>query len=251
MDIDGMVKSVETYLRQFIIFLASFFYPRSRNQEYDDANNTAVFAILSAGFGAYLWNHYITHDSATGADLFGVVVDSLLRWFSLGVVLYAMLAVLQVEATFMHTVLGTMKVIAIAHIVAIYLGYLITSALWVFFRDLSANFAAGTAYIFELIFVVLYIPREALPRPYHKTPMWKLVIACLVFYAIFTMLVAMPYVIRNKCYDFYRTNYPAYWAGKMKPEDAPDICQGMIKKLQGKQGPAPAAEPSVVAPAEK
>jgi len=231
MDVDGIVKSVETYLREFITFLASFFFPKARHQKFDDANNTAVFAILSSVFGAYLWSHYIAHDSGGGEDLLGIVIDSLLRWFSLGVVLYVLLHAVKVDATFLHTVLGTVKVLSVAHIVAIYLGYMLATTIWFFLPQQSANLAAYIAYGVEWVFVAVYLPREAVPAPEQPPVWWRVAIARFLFMVLLTLIIITPLAIRKDCYAYYSDNYQDILAGRLTEQSYPPLCQDMFAQM--------------------
>lgn len=236
MGLDGIIKSVEAYLREFIAFLASFFFPKSRQQTYDDANHTAVFAILSSVLGAYLWYHYIAPDGGAGIDLLSTVIDSLLRWFSLGVALYALLVVLTVEATFMHTVLGTMKVISIAHIVAIYLGYLAASTVWYFLPHESAMLGVYIAYGFEWIFVAIYIPREAIPAADdRRNQLWEVLAARVLFMTIFTILAVMPLKVRHDCYKYYVDKYPQFLSGQVQEADYPPLCHALVTQMEARR----------------
>lgn len=201
MDIDKMVVAFEKYLREFILYLLSFFRRTTGEDreavDFDIVSKSAVFAILSAVLGSYLWNRHIAVPQGLGDciagriavtlenqvrleqcasllklrsqtfDLVGTAVDYLLRWLSYGVVLYLILRLLKQKVSILGATLSVLKVFAVGTILSIYIAYLVTNGCAVankhdIFSCGSQDdyFAAHRAYQFQLLFVWWYMTRE-------------------------------------------------------------------------------------------
>src|SRR5688572_4059738 len=138
MDADRFIALAEKYLREFILYLVSFFWKRGDGSEedkvFDDLNRSVVFAVFSAIIGAFLWDRYILGLSGRSADLLGLLADNLLRWMSLGLVLYLLMRATLLKVHILPPILSVLKVFSVAHVVAIYSAYVFINVLSVFAR---------------------------------------------------------------------------------------------------------------------
>jgi hypothetical protein len=169
MEADKLISSIEKYVREFILYLMSFFWAGKSDSENDPIletlNKTFVFAIISALAGAYLWNRYIYGNNGSVHDLAGLLTDTLLKWFSYGLLLYGLMRLSGTRPHILLPLLAVFKVFSVAHIVAIFGSYFTKNALWMFspngeyLKFGSAN-AAKVAYFLQFLLIALYIPRE-------------------------------------------------------------------------------------------
>jgi len=131
MDIGKAIEMAETYLREFILYLVSFFHrsDKADDQEivFTDLHRSVVFAIVSAVVGAYMWERYINSQAGLTQDITGILADNMLRWLSLGITLFALLRLCRVRVQILVPILAVLKVFSVAHIVAIYVAYLVGS----------------------------------------------------------------------------------------------------------------------------
>lgn len=169
MEADKIISSVEKYVREFILYLLSFFWS-GRSDGDDDpivevANKTIIFSVISAAAGAYLWNRYIYGSDGSVLSLAGVITDSVLRWLSFGLFLYALMRLARFQPHILLPVLSVFKVFAVAHVVAIFGSYLAKNAFWMFlprsdYLLFGPHRSAQVAYALQAVLMILYMPRE-------------------------------------------------------------------------------------------
>ncbi|WP_426165157.1 hypothetical protein [Sandarakinorhabdus sp. DWP1-3-1] len=166
---DKFINSVEKYVREFVLYLLSFFwggrYDSENDPLLDSINKTFVFAIISATVGAYLWNRYIYGNSGTVHDLAALLTDTLLRWFSYGLLLFALLRAFRIRPHILLPMLAVFKVFSVAHVIAIFGSYLVKNTLWMFlhsseYLQSGSRNAAIAAYLLQTTLIFLYMPRE-------------------------------------------------------------------------------------------
>lgn len=196
MDVDKTIAAVERYLRRFIVFILSFFkreLAKEEDEVYDDLNNTVIFSIMSAMLGAYMWKRYINfqlHDevmgSKKGSGFAELVIDSLIRWISLGILLFAILAIFRIKARVVPTVIAVLKVYAISHVLAIYLAYVSINLVWTFsdeafFKQSAPFWVAIVSYALNILFLTIFLPREILQISGVTELLWRKIAATVVF----------------------------------------------------------------------
>lgn len=198
MDIDKIVTLTEKYLREFVLYIVSFFSGKGASAEdtdFDDMNRSVIFALISGLVGSYLWNRYVAAQSGHVDDLIGVLTDNLVRWLTLGLVLFAILRMLRVATHILPPILSALKVLAVAHIIASFAGYLGIKILGFFAKpghfDAAANASATIAYLIQLLVVWIYIPRE-ISAICGMAPKWKRVVASVAF----AVMASLPTIIR-------------------------------------------------------
>lgn len=166
---DKFINSVEKYVREFVLYLLSFFWAGKHDSEHDplldSINKTFVFAIISATVGAYLWNRYIYGNSGTVHDLAALLTDTLLRWFSYGLLLFALLRAFRIRPHILLPMLAVFKVFSVAHVIAIFGSYLVKNTLWMFlhsseYLQSGSRNAAIAAYLMQTALIFIYMPRE-------------------------------------------------------------------------------------------
>lgn len=212
MDIDKIVSFAEKYLREFILYIVSFFWKKGDEADdekiFHDLNSGVIFAVFSAFVGAYLWNRHILHLSGKSDDLVGVLTDSLLRWISFGLVLYGLLRMVSVKVHILSPILSVLKVFSVAHLIAIYAAYLLIHTSWFFstpseFKRISENLSITAAYLIELLILWFYIPREIKAVDSGVSEPWRLNVAKYSFLLVITAVVLTPYAASkcdmNKC----------------------------------------------------
>jgi hypothetical protein len=166
MDVDKAIDAVEKYLREFLLFLISFFWrgddSGDTDPRYDSLNKSMIFAMLSATMGSYLWTR---HFGGADDDVLGVLVDNVLRWISLGLLLYAILRLTGITVHILLPVIATVKVLSVAHVSAVYIGYIAVSCAWMFVTPAQRDtflpmIGVCVSYAIDLIIPVLYLPKE-------------------------------------------------------------------------------------------
>jgi len=169
MEVDKFIGSIEKYVREFILYLLSFFWVSKSDGDTDpileSINKTFIFAILSAAAGAYLWNRYIYGNAGGVSDLAGLLTDTLLRWFAYGLFLYGLMLAGGMRPHVLLPILAVFKVFSVAHVVAIFASYITKNSLWMFspndeYLKFGASKAAQTAYILQAFLMFIYMPRE-------------------------------------------------------------------------------------------
>lgn len=169
MELEKVIDSIEKYVREFILYLISFFWA-GRSEEHSDAaferfNQTVIFSTLSTVAGAYLWSLYIYKDCSGIKDLGALVTNSLLKMLSYGLLLYGLMLAHRMRPHILVPVLAVLKVFSVAHIIAIFCAYLMQNLLWLISRtELYLQFgsirSAMTAYGVQALILILYMPRE-------------------------------------------------------------------------------------------
>ncbi|MBN8829406.1 MAG: hypothetical protein J0G94_01965 [Sphingomonadales bacterium] len=171
MEADKLIATIEKYVREFILYVLSFFWIGTADSESDPVidvvNKTFVFAILSATAGAYLWNRYIYGNYGGVHDLPGLLTDTLLRWLSYGIMLYGLMRACRINLHILFPILAVFKVFSVAHIIAIFGSYMVKNSLWMFsptdeYLRYSAANAAKVAYVLQAALMFIYMPREIL-----------------------------------------------------------------------------------------
>lgn len=210
MDMDKAIVLTEKYLREFILFLMSFFVrsaaSENEDSKYDDLNKSMVFSVLSAVLGSYLWNRYILRLSGKQADLIGLLTDNILRWASLGLVLFLLFRVLQARVPIIAPVLSVLKVFSVSHVVSIYAAYIVVSVLAVFVSEAEFQTAQHnafmTAYGLQLAMLWAYVPREVKAIAPVATAVWKRWTITVAF----LLLASSVVVIKLATYQFDLNN---------------------------------------------
>ncbi|MFM6830922.1 MAG: hypothetical protein ACKOVA_11420 [Novosphingobium sp.] len=217
MDVDKTIALTEKYLREFILFLLSFFTNRSAGElddyAYEDVNRSVMFSILSAGLGAYMWDRYILRLSGKQADMIGLLTDNLLRWASIGLVLYLVFRAFRVRVPIIAPVLSALKVYAVSHVVAIYSAYVIINILWVFTADqdyaaTAQSNAFKLSYLIQLLLLLSYFPREIASIAPEGTSPWRWRGIAVLFSLFVTVLV----LLRFATYQYELADLPDYSA---------------------------------------
>jgi hypothetical protein len=200
MNIYDIVSTTEKYFREFILYLLSFFYPKDSENAISETdpllNKSIVFSLLSAIFGAYIWNIYI-QDGREKFDILRYVVDKGLLWISIGILLYLIGRMLKIKLPLMSAVLCILRVVPVAHIVAIYSAYCARPIFKLFLGGHGAYEASYIAYIIEIIILFFYLPKEtkAIATEYPKRGQFAGLIASVIF--LFIIVVK----ISNNSYD--------------------------------------------------
>lgn len=169
MDFEKVIDSIEKYVREFILYLISFFWiGRSEDTSdtaFDTFNQTVIFSTLSTIAGAYLWGLYIYKDCSSINDLGSLVTDSVLKMLSYGLLLYGLMVAHRMRPHILVPVLAVLRVFSVAHIIAIFGAYLTKNLLWLLFRtsnylESASTVAATVAYVVQAGILILYMPRE-------------------------------------------------------------------------------------------
>ena len=203
MEVEGIISALEKYLREFIVYLVTFFRPTISEEIYDDHENynkSVVFAIFSTTIGAYMWSRYILHEQNNTKDIFGLMVDNLLKWVSFGILLYLIIRIFKKSIPIVGTVISVVKVFSVAHVIGIYMAYLAINTVWMFSseqceKDVAIQISSSWAYIIELGILWIYLPREvrAMVGPnVGRRKRWSIDI---VFLTLLSILVLTPHVV--------------------------------------------------------
>lgn len=200
MDVEGIISALEKYLREFIVYLVTFFRPTVKEEVYDDHENynkSVIFAIFSTAMGAYMWSRYILEERENTKDIFGLMVDNLLKWLSFGILLYLVIRIFKKNVPIVRTVISVVKVFAVAHVIGIYLAYIATNAVWMFSteqcdNEMAMKISAMWAYLIELLIVMIYLPREVKAMVGPQTGRAKRWAINTLFLTLLTILVLTP-----------------------------------------------------------
>lgn len=168
MDVEGFIAALEKYLREFIVYLVTFFRPAVTEEVYDDHENynkSVIFAIFSTAIGAYMWSRYILQEPNNTKDIFGLMIDSMLMWVSYGILLFLIIRLFGREVPIVRTVISVVKVFSVAHVIGIYMAYIALGATVLFStidcaREHSAATSMACAFGMELLILYIYMPRE-------------------------------------------------------------------------------------------
>lgn len=168
MDVEKVIAALEKYLREFIVYLVTFFRPTVTEEIYDDHENynkSVIFAIFSTAIGAYMWSRYILQEPKNTKDIFGLMIDSLLMWVSFGILLFVIIRLFGREVPIVRTVISVVKVFSVAHVIGIYMAYIALGATVLFStldcaKEHSAATSMASAYLIELGILFIYMPRE-------------------------------------------------------------------------------------------
>lgn len=168
MDVEKVIAALEKYLREFIVYLVTFFRPSVTEEIYDDHENynkSVIFAIFSTAIGAYMWSRYILQEPNNTKDIFGLMIDNLLMWVSFGILLFVIIRLFGREVPIVRTVISVVKVFSVAHVIGIYMAYITLGATVLFStldcaKEHSAATSMACAYLIELAILYIYMPRE-------------------------------------------------------------------------------------------
>ena len=168
MDVEKVIAALEKYLREFIVYLVTFFRPTVTEEIYDDHENynkSVIFAIFSTAIGAYMWSRYILQEPNNTKDIFGLMIDSMLMWVSFGILLFVIIRLFGREVPIVRTVISVVKVFSVAHVIGIYTAYIALGATVLFStidcaKEHSAATSMASAYLIELAILFIYMPRE-------------------------------------------------------------------------------------------
>jgi hypothetical protein len=198
-DADKIITLVEKYLRDFVVYLLSFFTHKAAadtpSTPLDDLNSSLVFSVISTVLGAFLWDRYILSLSGSQKDVVGLVTDSLLMWASLGIALYVLFRLLSLRLNPLSPVLAVVKIFAVSHVVAIYAAYLTICVCQVFMTPSQYGVIAQRgaflgAYAIELVLIWCYLPGEVRAIAPPVGP-WRLRAIIFVFLVLVTFVVAV------------------------------------------------------------
>lgn len=203
MDVDGFVTALEKYLREFITHLMRFFRPSVDDEVYDDQegyNKSVLFALFATAFGAYLWGRYIEGKKNKDIDIFGVMVDNLLEWISLGIVLFLVIRLFRMHAPIVKTAISVLKVFSVAHVVSIYAAYLSVNLIWFYrseecYRLLAPTWSPTFAFAIQLALVLAYIPREVRELVGDDTARWRRIGVNALYLTLVAILVLTPIAV--------------------------------------------------------
>lgn len=201
MDFSKTIELSEKYLREFVLYLVSFF--RGREEEHDDnlalndMNRSVLFAIMSAVLGAYLWDVLILEKHGVDEDIGVILAETLMRWLSLGLVLYFLMRVLGVKVHIILPILAVFRVFAISRIAGVYAAYLVDSLLYgapiieqTNRAAISAPFAI--AYVVQLMILWVYFWRETAGFVQEGDAVGRRYLATFLFLVVVTIVVLIP-----------------------------------------------------------
>lgn len=203
MEVEGVIAALEKYLREFIVYLVTFFRPSVNEEIYDDHENynkSVIFAIFSTTIGAYMWSRYILHEENNTKDIFGLMVDNLLKWVSFGILLYLIIRIFSKAIPIVGTVISVVKVFSVAHVIGIYMAYVATNAIWMLSteqcdKDLAMQISSSWAYFIELGILFIYLPREVRAMVGPKVMAAKRWAIDIVFLTLLSFLVLTPHIV--------------------------------------------------------
>ena len=165
MDIDKIIESVETHLREFVLYLLSFFKSQSDTDlgfdpESEVFHKIVLFGILSAFFGTYISYWYIDSTRLLGQKLYDVVLEKGLFWLSLGLLLHFVFFILGARPKLMNSVIVILKVMPVAYVVAAYSAYLAENIIGFFAPTEKSIGASVTANVVDFVILSMFLPRE-------------------------------------------------------------------------------------------
>ena len=203
MEVEGVIAALEKYLREFIVYLVTFFRPAAGEEIYDDHENynkSVIFAIFSTTIGAYMWSRYILHEQNNTKDIFGLMVDNLLKWVSFGILLYLIMRIFTKAVPIVGTVISVVKVFSVAHVIGIYMAYVAINTIWMLSteqceKDLAMQISSSWAYVIELGILCIYLPREVRAMVGPKVGRGKRWSINIVFLTLLSILVLTPHIV--------------------------------------------------------
>lgn len=81
MDIDRAIAMAEKYLREFILFLISFFWRGNQTTEkdplFEDLHRSVLFSIISALLGSYLWQRHVAGPGSEARELVDILAATI------------------------------------------------------------------------------------------------------------------------------------------------------------------------------
>ena len=196
------VELGEKYLREFVLYIVFFFRGRESVEEEDvlalsDMNRSILFAILSVILSAYLWDILVIAKADFDDDVIRVIATSLMRWLSLGVLLYSLMRMFGVRVHALIPILSVFRVFSISRLVGVFSAYVMSGLLSVANAEkiIGEGAIAGpfvTAYVVQIAIVIFYFWRETADYGDLDGPNWRRTLATLLFVIIATIVVMIP-----------------------------------------------------------
>lgn len=202
MEFTKAIEIAEKYLRDFVLYLVHFF--RGKDAEYeqeiafDDVNRSIFFGIVSAVIGAYFWDLFIVQKTELDGNVWSILAESLIEWFSLGIMLYFIMKVFGIRVNIILPILSVFRVFSVSRLVAVYAAYLINSLLSAFsgieeYIVVASALPITAAYAVQVLMLWMYFWRETADYIKLESLRIRVRLATFVFLCIATLIAIIPY----------------------------------------------------------
>ncbi len=167
MDFEKALSFVETYSREYLLYLLDFFRRKQGDTKTGvehPEGKIVVYAMISASIGLFLSYKFVS-DTQLTQDAFAVeLFAKFAYWLAIALVLHVLLILTGVRPEFMTSLLITLTVMPVAYALGGYAAYLANKLSWLWVDPEKAKYAyRGYAYfgavIAQLGIALVYFPR--------------------------------------------------------------------------------------------
>lgn len=196
MDFDKTLAFLETYFREYLLYLLDFF--RRKRTDATTAveapeGKIVVYAMISASIGLFLSHKYVSQRDLTGEAFAIELFVKFAYWLAIALTLHLLLVIVRARTEFMVALLTTLTVMPVAYALGGYAAYLMNKLAWLWteqtvVREVADQLNASahaqntiSAYGYlgavatQLAIAVIYFPR-VLSRAPNLAP-WRVAIA--------------------------------------------------------------------------
>lgn len=183
MDFEKALRFVETYAREYLLYLLDFFR-RKRGEATTEVEapegKIVVYAMISASIGLVLSYKFVSQRDLT-SEIFAVeLFVKFAYWLAIALFLHLLLVLVRARTDFMMSLLTTLTVMPVAYALGGYAAYLMNKLSWLWTEQemireaanqlkAGQSVASGYGYVgavtAQLAIAVIYFPRVLSRNP--------------------------------------------------------------------------------------
>jgi hypothetical protein len=160
MGFETTLRFLETYAREYLLYLLAFFRPRppeTRSDVDTPEGKVVIYAVISASIGLVL--SFASVGRVLKANEFAVELFSKFAyWLAIALALHLTLKLLRARADFMVSLLAVLTVLPVAYALGGYAAYLLKYVGWLWWTN-SYPAAYAAAILAQLAITIVYLPR--------------------------------------------------------------------------------------------
>jgi hypothetical protein len=126
MDLEKALEVAETYSREYLLYLLSFFDDNADNSPNDiksPQGKIVLFSLISAAIGVYLSNKYVSNTVIPYQGIAGNAATELLYWIAAGVAIYIVLLALRAKVAVIDCLSAALRVLPVGYVLGAYTAY--------------------------------------------------------------------------------------------------------------------------------
>lgn len=196
MDFEKALRFVETYAREYLLYLLDFFRRKrgdARTEVDTQEGKIVVYAMISASIGLLLSHKFVSNQDLTSQAFAIALFVKFAYWLAIALFLHLMLAALRARTDFMVSLLTTLTVMPVAYALGGYAAYLMNKLSWLWIEQPAVREAADAlkaaaqgqaaaghygykgAVAVQLVVATIYFPRVLSRNP--ELAHWRVAIA--------------------------------------------------------------------------